>query len=65
MRASLLGLPLELALQELAGRGVTPAVNRLLAPKRAEQGNGQWRVVRVHEGEIITLDVCRFQTKEW
>ncbi|MCL2811678.1 MAG: hypothetical protein FWD25_07295 [Clostridia bacterium] len=65
MRASLLGLPLELALQTLAECGMTPVINRLLAPKRAEQGVGQWRVVRVHEGEPITLDVCRFEMKQW
>jgi len=61
--SGLLGLPLELALGELAERGVTPAVNRLFAPKRDAQGDGRWRVVRVREGESIALDVCRFEMR--
>jgi len=64
MSASLLGLPLEQALRELERRGVTEAaVRRLLAPRRAHtpDGDGQWRVVRVREGETVALDVCRFE----
>ncbi|MCL2544698.1 MAG: hypothetical protein FWE77_02135 [Clostridia bacterium] len=72
MSAPLLGLPLGLALRELAERGVTRVeVNRLLAPGRAQApdgGDGQWRVVRatpnvqctVYNAQCVTLDVCRF-----
>ena len=63
MSAPLLGLPLELARQELSDRGVTQvAVNRLRAPRRAHPPDegGEWRVVRASEGEAVTLDVCRF-----
>lgn len=64
MSDSLLGLPLEQALQELADRGVARvAVERLLAPRREAdrgQARGAWRVVRVREGEFVTLDVCCF-----
>jgi len=71
MSASLLGLPLELALRELSDRGVAPvAVERLRAPGRgagaagdgeACAGGGGWRVVRVREGESVALDVCCFK----
>lgn len=65
MSALLLGVPLELALQELVERGVTQvAVNRLLAPKRGAHASsdtvGQWRVVRVREENAVILDVCGF-----
>jgi hypothetical protein len=65
MSALLLGLPLESALQELAERGVTQVtVNRLLAPKAMRDVQcamrNEWRVVRVREGDTVTLDVCRF-----
>ena len=72
MSASLLGLPLELALRELSDRGVAPvAVERLRAPGRGAgaagggaacgEGDGDWRVVRVREGESVALDVCCFK----
>jgi len=69
MSAPLLGLPLEQALRELAERGVTRvAVNRLLAPGRGaggenppDEAGGEWRVVRVTEGDAVTLDVCLFK----
>jgi len=64
MSLPLLGLPLELALRELAERGMDRVtVNRLLAPRRAQtldEECGEWRVVRVCEGETVALDVCLF-----
>ena len=66
MSASLLGLPLERALRELERRGMREvAVNRLLAPRRGAQtpgeDGGEWRVVRVRDGETVTLDACCFE----
>ena len=60
MNSALLGLPLCLALSELKEAGVTDAaVNRVTAPGRRRE-SGEWRVVRVREGNGVILDVCLF-----
>ena len=68
----MLGLPLDRALRALADRGAAPvAVERLRAPRRGagaagsgearDAEGGDWRVVRVREGERVALDVCCFK----
>lgn len=59
---SLLGYPLELALELLAQQGFEAAavqVERLSAPRRKEDA-GELRVVRVRGEDTIILDVSAF-----
>ncbi len=57
----LLGLPLKLALAELARQGIGQVrVERSVTPRREGVG-GEWRVVRVREGAPPVLDVCCFE----
>lgn len=59
---SLLGYPLELALEMLAQQGFQAdavRVERIFAPRRTEDA-GELRVVRVRGNGTIILDVCAF-----
>ena len=57
---SVLGLPLEEALQRLEAVGIHPSVEETRAPRRPE-GVGVFRVVRVsHDSQKLT--VCGFMT---
>ena len=56
MRTELLGLPLETALARLAQEGVSPRVEKTLAPRRAEDPRAVLRVVYASDdGRRLTV----------
>ena len=53
---SLLGLPLETALERARAAGVEPAVRETCAPRRAAVGDATLRVIRV-QGDMASLQL--------
>ena len=50
------GLPLETALSRLQAEGITPQVVKTCAPRRRDETEGVWRVLRYDEGQgILTV----------
>lgn len=58
---SLLGLPLETALERARAAGVEPVVEETCAPRRAAVGEATLRVIRVRgDGASLQLTVSAF-----
>ncbi len=45
------GLPLETALSRLASEGISPKIVKTCAPRRRDENEGVWRVLRYDEGK--------------